>query len=102
MWMRSGVKYIQINDAAGNVLVAVATANGTILSLPMGIDAQRLQTSQNSNAAATAGTASNVTVTVYQDSTVTIVAGTSSDGGVMFRADTCTNPVECSTHLSPQ
>jgi hypothetical protein len=95
-WVKGGVKYVQINDNAGNVLAAFATANGTFLPLPMGREAGNLQTPQD----ATAPSASSSGVTVYQDSSVNVTATTQTNGTMLLKASTCTNPVECSTHLN--
>lgn len=35
-WLRNGVAYVQVNDATGNVLMAVATGGGEVLVLPVG------------------------------------------------------------------
>ncbi|KRE90806.1 hypothetical protein ASG87_01330 [Frateuria sp. Soil773] len=97
VWVKSGVKYVQINDAAGNVLVAVATANGIFLPLPMGRSAKLLQTPQDGTTA-TGGAAG---VAIYQDGSVQITAMPQDDGAMVFKAEaTCTNPVECTTHVN--
>jgi hypothetical protein len=101
-WVKGGVKYVQINDNAGNVLAAFATANGTFLPLPMGREAANLQTPQDAPATA-ASTSSSPGVTVYQDNSVSVTAATQSNGTTLLKAasaSTCTNPVECSTHLN--
>lgn len=100
-WIKGGVKYVQINDNAGNVLAAFATANGTFLPLPMGREAGNLQTPQDAPAAAASTPSSGVTV--YQDSSVSVTAATRSNGTTLLQAAsiaTCTNPVECSTHIN--
>ena len=99
-WVRGGVKYVQINDNAGNVLAAFATANGTFLPLPMGRSAASLQTPQDVPAGASSTPAAGATV--YQDSSVSVTATTQSNGTMLLKAvaSTCTNPVECSTHLN--
>lgn len=101
VWIKGGVKYVQINDNAGNVLAAFATANGTFLPLPMGREAGNLQTPQDAPAAAPSTSSSGVTV--YQDNSVSVTAATQSNGTTLLKAasaSTCTNPVECSTHLN--
>jgi hypothetical protein len=100
-WVKGGVKYVQINDNAGNVLAAFATANGTFLPLPMGREAANLRTPHD--APASAASASSSGVTVYQDDSVSVTAATQSNGTMLLKAasaSTCTNPVECSTHLN--
>ncbi|MDE2155296.1 MAG: hypothetical protein KGJ32_05275 [Xanthomonadaceae bacterium] len=97
-WVRSGVEYVQINDAAGNVLIAVATANGAFLPLPMGRDATSLETLPAGTSSQTPATGG---VTVYQDPSVVITATPQSNGALLFTAaSTCTNPVECTTHFN--
>jgi len=96
-WVRSGVEYVQVNDAAGNVLIAVATANGAFLPLPMG----RYATSLNTLPAGTSSRTPVTGVTVYQDPSVVITATPQSSGALLFTAaSTCTNPVECTTHFN--
>lgn len=94
-WTNSGVKYIQVNDYAGNVLVAVATANGVFLPLPMG-NAKNLQTPQDG----TTSTTSTNGVTVYQDGSVQVTATPQTSGTMLFQAAPCTNPIECGTHTA--
>ena len=97
-WVKSGVKYIQVNDYSGNVLVAVATANGVFLPLPMGSSAQNLQTPQDNSSSPAPSTGA----TVYQDNSVQVTATPQSNGAVMFQAAAapCTDPAECSTHVN--
>jgi len=40
-FMRDGIRYVQINDDVGKVHAAIATANGSMLVLPMGEDEVR-------------------------------------------------------------
>lgn len=99
-WIKGGVKYVQINDNAGNVLAAFATANGTFLPLPMGREAGNLRTPQDATAASSTSSSG---VTVYQDNSVSVTAATQSNGTMLLQAastSTCTNPVECSTHFN--
>ena len=97
-WMKSGVKYVQVNDAAGNVLIAVATAGGTFLPLPMGRGATALMTPQDG---ARASAARRAGVAVYQDETVQVMAVPQANGTMAFSAmSKCTNPVECTTHIN--
>lgn len=96
-WVKSGVEYVQVNDTAGNVLIAVATANGVFLPLPMGRNAMSLKTLP----AGTTSTTPVTGVTVYRDSSVLITATPQSNGVLQFTAaSTCTNPVECTTHIN--
>jgi hypothetical protein len=98
-WVKAGVKYVQINDYSGNVLAAFATANDTFLPLPMGRDAMNLQTPQDTPPVTPAAPASGVAV--YQDDSVKVMAMTQANGTVLLQVvSTCTNPVECSTHVN--
>ncbi|MEO8999767.1 MAG: hypothetical protein ABI227_14195 [Rhodanobacter sp.] len=97
-WVKSGVKYIQVNDYSGNVLVAVATANGVFLPLPMGSNAKNLQTPQDTSTSPAPTTGA----TVYQDNSVQVTATPQTSGAVLFKAAVvpCTDPVQCSTHVN--
>jgi hypothetical protein len=98
-WVKSGVKYIQVNDYSGNVLVAVATADGVFLPLPMGRDARNLRTPMDTSTPT--DPAPTTGATVYQDDSVQVTATPQSDGTMLFRAAaTCTDPVECTTHIN--
>ena len=79
-------------------LVAVATANGVFLPLPMGSNAKNLQTPQDGSSAPAPTTGA----TVYQDDSVQVTAAPQSNGAVMFQAAAapCTDPAECSTHIN--
>jgi hypothetical protein len=105
----NGVQYFQVNDLYGNLRVAFANVNGQFLVLPMGRDAQRLSTPQQT--ASTSGTAvplTSYTETVYRGSDVQVQAVPMSDGTTVFTAAPatttysavapCNDPVECSSH----
>lgn len=80
---RDGVKYIQANDPAGTVHMAVATANGEIMTLPIGVDAGNVSTPQQhkfTEAADITGPA----VKIYDDGKVQISAATSSKGSTSW------------------
>ncbi len=84
-----GIKYIQVNDLNGTVHAAIATAAGTSIVLPMGVDAQNVQTM--------ASDTSSSAQTVYSDATTTVTATPQRNGTTQFAvASTCTNPVSCS------
>ncbi|GAB2561658.1 hypothetical protein ISP15_09865 [Dyella jejuensis] len=75
-----GIKYVQINDLNGTVHAAIGTAAGTVIVLPVGVDAGNVTTSQVlTNTAATI---------VYSDGTVSISAMPQSDGSTAFNAAT--------------
>jgi hypothetical protein len=104
----NGVQYFQVNDLYGNLRVAFASVNGQFLVLPMGRDAKRLATPQQT--ASTSDTAvplTSYTETVYQDSDIQVQAVPMSDGTTTFTAyptttettvAPCNDPVECSSH----
>ena len=97
-WVQSGVTYVQVNDAAGNVKFAVAAGGGVVLVLPVG-SPEVVQVMPGGSAAATAG------APVYQDSAVTITtsptgfaASPTASSPVTKAATTaaCGNPADCS------
>jgi hypothetical protein len=93
VFVHHGIKYIQVNDLNGTVHAAVATAAGTAIVLPMGVDAQSVQTEASS--------ASSTVQVVYSDATTTVMATPQSNGTTQFLvANTCTNPVSCSAAAS--
>lgn len=111
VFANDGVRYFQVNDLYGNVRVAFATANGQFLVLPMGRDAQRISTPQQT--AATSTTAVPLTLyteTVYRDSDIRLTAVPLSDGTTTFTVDPaittttsttpspCDDPEQCSSH----
>jgi hypothetical protein len=72
----NGIKYVQINDLSGTVHAAIATANGTTIVLPVGIDAKNVTT--------TAKAASSATQVVYKDASTTVAATPQSSGTTAF------------------
>ena len=105
----NGVRYIQINDLNGNVRGAFATANGQFLVLPMGRDAQRVSTPQQSVRLDDSVVAlTSYAQTVYRDAAIQVQATPLSSGATMFTAAPattslvapCDNPAECSTHAN--
>jgi len=97
-FIRDGIQYIQVNDLGGTVHAAIAAANGTVLVLPIGVDAAKAKTAT----AGTPATASSTAETVYQDANVSVSATPQTDGSIQIlaiptaAADTCSNPGECS------
>lgn len=88
MFVRDGVRYIQVNGLNGTVLGAVAIGGQEVLVLPVGEDAQYVTTSQ------TAGQGE----TVYRDSTTQINALAADNGAVKLNvvatgnaSNTCTS-----------
>ncbi|HWU75186.1 MAG TPA: hypothetical protein VN043_01670 [Rhodanobacter sp.] len=101
VFMLGGVKYVQINDANGNVVGAVGTVNGQFITLPIGRFSQLVSTPQdpvNIRKLTTAASVASPT-TVYQDGTILIKAATLSNGMVQLTASTC-DPIECNSHVN--
>lgn len=99
LFVRDGIRYIQVNDANGTVRGAVATAGGQTLVLPIGTDASSVQVSQGGAQNVPASSAST-TETVYSDSTTQVTATPQSNGTVLLDvstsgSDLCQDPVEC-------
>lgn len=95
---RLGVRYVQINDLNGNVRAAFGNAGGNFFGLPIGLDANRLETPTEPSAvpADTTGTAGE---TVYQDGSSRVQVVPQPTGGLrMLVIGDCTNPAECSVH----
>lgn len=90
VFQRSGVRYVQVNDAAGTVRGAVAVVDDQALDLPVGVDANRW-----SEAAAGSATAGE---TVYRDEAVSIAVVPQPDGTMRLMAvpGECTDPGKCS------
>ena len=81
VFVRDGIRYIQVNDANGTVRGAVATAGGQTLVLPIGTDASSVQVSQGSSQNAATST-STTAETVYSDSATQITAAPQSNGAI--------------------
>jgi hypothetical protein len=110
VFANNGIRYIQVNDAYGNVRVAFGAANGQFLILPMGRDAQRIATPQQTpTSSSTAVPLTSYTETVYRDDSIQLTAVPMSDGTTVFTASTittnstvapCNDPAECNGHLN--
>lgn len=103
VFVKDGVRYIQVNDLNGRVRSAFATANGQFLVLPIGADAEHASAGPNGSALTTAITGTPGE-TIYRDGEVRITTNFLPNGSPMFAADstTCSDPVECSTHIQSQ
>jgi hypothetical protein len=89
---KQGVRYVQINDANGNVRGAVAYIDGQVLDLPIGVDASHWVVATDPAAPVTGET-------VYQDQSMTVHAAPQSDGTVrlLLAPGNCNgNPADCS------
>jgi len=111
VFANNGIQYVQVNDLNGNVRVAFAAANGQFLVLPMGRDAQRISTPQQTlSTSSTVVPLTSYAETVYNDGAVQLNAVPMSDGTTTFTAAPattsstmlapCDDPVECSSHIS--
>jgi len=92
---KQGVRYVQVNDAAGTVRGAIAyTDANTVLDLPVGVDASRWVT-------VTDNTAPTATQQVYQDAAVTVIVAPQPDGSarMMLAPGDCDNPAQCSIRV---
>jgi hypothetical protein len=96
VFLRDGIRYIQVNDLNGTVRGAIAEADHVVLVLPVGADAQHVTTSQVNIHAASAIDAS-AAETVYSDSAMQITATPESNGSVQLKVISfiCTSPTEC-------
>jgi hypothetical protein len=92
---RGGTRYIQVNDAGGNVRGAFARTTYKLVTLPIGTDATRLATSDEPLPAP----ASTSGETVYHDDAVQLFVAPQSGGTMqlMLVPSNCKNPVECSS-----
>jgi len=86
VFVLNGIKYVQVNDAYGNVQGAVGTIAGTRFALPVGASAQ--------NVVANATSVPSNATTVYQDADITMLAVPTSNGTMMLEA-TCGSSVQC-------
>ena len=107
VFVRDGIRYIQVNDLNGTVRSAVAIADNVVLVLPVGADVQYV-TTQHSFAQSAATENASVTETVYRDSTTLITATPTSTGAVHINIALtpavapaiCTNPALCGNAVS--
>ncbi|WP_237561442.1 hypothetical protein [Frateuria defendens] len=96
VFVREGIRYIQVNDLGGKVRGAFATANRQFLVLPVGADSALVRT-PGDGAAAPAARGE----VVYQDDSIQVTATPQPMGKVVLEAsdiDTC-DPIKCNTHL---
>jgi len=96
---RDGVRYIQINDAAGTVHAAFATQGGGYLVLPLGTDAERVIVPPSANALA-AGSGE----LIYKDGAVQVELLQDTNGvgyWIVRRAEASTPPVSSAEAQPP-
>jgi hypothetical protein len=95
VFVRDGIRYIQVNDLSGTVRGAVAIADNEVLVLPVGVDAQYVSTTP---ASAQATKATSNAETVYNDGSAQITAEPSSNGVVQLKIANhavCQDPTDC-------
>jgi hypothetical protein len=95
VFVRDGIRYIQVNDLNGTVRGAVAMADRVVLVLPVGVDAPYV-TTRHALVPVTHGE------TVYRDGATRITAAPTNTGAVQLDVITpadasaiCTNPAGC-------
>lgn len=99
VFMLGGIRYIQINDAAGHVLGSVGTSGGEFIVLPIGRFSNLVATPQQAPAAASTAVPMALPTIVYNDGTTTITATRMSDGTTMLTAvGRCGDPASCGGH----
>ncbi|UPG90734.1 hypothetical protein L2Y96_02880 [Luteibacter aegosomaticola] len=95
VFQRGSTKYVQVNDANGNVRAAVMITPTGRYGTPVGSDGSNVATSEDPLPAP----ASTTSQTVYTDGTTQVAVAPQADGTarVMAVAVECKNPVECSS-----
>ncbi|WP_266167841.1 hypothetical protein [Dyella subtropica] len=101
---RDGIRYVQVNDLGGKVRAAFATANGELLVLPMGEDAQVVIRPQGDRGRSNQTRSVARTETIYQDGMLRITARSRRMDAVLMEAvlDVCTDPVQCGGRFTAQ
>lgn len=100
VFVKDGVRFIQVNDAAGRVRGALAAAGGQMLVLPMGTAAQVVVQDAPAADAPAAAPAANAEP-VYQDDQVTITAQPQHNGTLrLLAASACKDPISCNTQIA--
>lgn len=101
VFVRDGVRYVQVNDLNGNVRGAFAAANGQFLVLPMGRDAQHVSTPQHHLALSSGVVPLSSGETIYKDGNLQVTAVPLSSGATTFTAttDCSAHPEDCVGHI---
>jgi hypothetical protein len=98
VFVKDGVRFIQVNDAAGRVRGALATAGDQMLVLPMGTATQFVI--QNTPAANAPAAPAASAEPVYQDDEVSITAQPQRNGTLrLLAASACKDPITCNTQI---
>lgn len=103
VFQRDGIRYIQVNDLNGKVRAALATSNGEFLVLPIGSDAEHVNTPQQSAAANTTADAQTASEQVYNDGAVQLSVKPQANGVMLLSASngcTANDPLGCGSHAS--
>lgn len=91
-----GVRYIQVNDANGNVLGSIGSAGGAFITLPIGRYANLVDTPSQPTGLPTATQPAATPKPIYNDGTTAITATPLSNGSMQIHAaDACGDPVTC-------
>jgi len=98
LFVRDGIRYIQVNEGNGAVDAAIANANGLVLTLPVGRSAQHVRVLDPAGSVVSADSISTgATETIYRDATTTITATPQNNAATQITvANTCTDPGRCS------
>jgi hypothetical protein len=100
VFVLGGIKYVQVNDANGNVIGAVGTSNGQFITLPIGRFAQLVSTPQQPAAVDTGSQPTTAPATVYQDDSVQVTATPQTDGTVRLMAASTCDPIQCNNRIN--
>jgi hypothetical protein len=100
VFVKDGIRYIQVNDTAGRVRGAVATAGNQVLVLPIGTGAQVVaQSAPPADTPASAPAAGEEPV--YQDDQMTVTAQPQQNGTLLLKAVAgCQDPIECNSKFN--
>lgn len=90
-FQKQGVRFLQINDTNGTVRGAIAYADGQMLELPLGQDAEHWLVTDDAATPASGET-------VYHDDAMTVRAAPMRDGAIqlMVLSECKGDPAECS------
>lgn len=99
VFVRNGIRYVQVNDLNGNVRAAFAAHGGNFLVLPIGTDASCGVATPQDPQPAPANTQGEI---VYQDSDVKVQVTPQANSVMTLQAvdSTCNDPVECSSRVN--
>lgn len=103
VFIRDGIRYVQVNDLAGHILAAVASSGGTYLRLPIGLSTV---TDMKVVAAASPQTrrsaATSNSDVVYQDDSLQMAVAPQTGGTPIITVAAC-DPIDCNTRVdTPQ